>query len=320
MSIAALPENIWRIEIREEELRLSLVRVFMKKQRVLKTLSVADAASLPQSIGKGARNRVFLVLPREQGVVRQLQLPVDIQQDLRSALGLQIEAISAWPEPEVYWDFVAEKSPENPRMLAITVIIIPRVIVDPWLETFKAAGLPVGGASLSGLDANVLPPRLRSASDRVQIAAAAVMALALIALGGAFMLREPFQQRVYASQVRSEISRLEPEVKGLLKREAALSSLAKRYEVLLGHSNRRDANLEALNTLATTLPADTFILNYRYENDAVTVTGVSPSALTVQTSLEQTPAFKDVQLASPITRDPTGKERFALKMSIEVRP
>jgi Tfp pilus assembly protein PilN len=145
---------------------------------------------------------------------------------------------------------------------------------------------------------------------------------ALLAIVGllavAFLLREPYQQRVYASQIQQEISKLEPEVKSLVKEEAELGSVVKQYDILLGHYRRRDANLQALNTLAATLPSDTFLLNYRYQDDTVTVTGVSASALAVQTALENTPVFRDVQLASPITRDPTGKDRFALKMVIEV--
>src|SRR5207244_10774882 len=98
-------------------------------RRGLRTMSVTDASALPKTLGKSS-NRVFLDLPRNQGVVRQLQLPVDVQQSLRSALALQIEAISAWPEAEVYWDYIVEKSADNPRMLSITVVVVPNTVLD----------------------------------------------------------------------------------------------------------------------------------------------------------------------------------------------
>jgi len=319
MSIVSFPENLWRIDVTAEELRISLVRQFVGKQRVLKTMSITDAAALPKALGKSS-NRAFLCLQRDQGVVRQLQLPVDVKQDLKSALALQIEAISAWPEQDVYWDYLVDKASDNAKLLKITVVIIPKSVLDPWLQSFEAAQIPVAGASLSGFDVNVIPVRQRRGSPRVQIAASYVLIACIVLAGAAFLLREPYQQKVYASQIQREIDRLEPEVKSLVRQEAEWSTLSKRYQLMLRHLKSRDANLEALRTLATVLPPDTFLLNYRYQNETVTVTGVSASALAVQTALENSPVFQGVQFSAPITRDPSGKDRFSLTMTIEARP
>src|SRR5262245_25056200 len=127
MNIVSFPENLWRIDVTAEELRISLVRQFMGKQRVLKTMSITDSAALPKTLGKST-NRAFLSLQRDQGVVRQLQLPVDVKQDLKSALALQIEAISAWPEQDVYWDYLVDKAQDNAKLLKVTVVIIPKSV------------------------------------------------------------------------------------------------------------------------------------------------------------------------------------------------
>jgi Tfp pilus assembly protein PilN len=309
----SFPENLWRVEENGEGLLLTLVRRFLGKETVLKKIGVADAAALPQTIGKSS-NRAFLNLRREQGIVRHLQLPLDVQQDLKSALTLQIEAISAWPEQDVYWDYIVSK---DPKVLQITVVIIPKTVLESWLQTFEAARIPLAGASLAGFDVNVLPASLRRGSARVQVVASYVLAACLLLVALAFWLRAPYQQRVYASQIQQEITRLEPEVKKLVKEEAALAVLTKRYEALLAQVQKRDSNLAALNTLASVLPPDTFLLNYRYQNDTITVSGVSASALTVQSALEKSPVFKNVQFSAPINRDPSGKDRFSLTMSIE---
>src|SRR5262249_52290495 len=128
------------------------------------------------------------------------------------------------------------------------------------------------------------------------------------------------QQRVYASQIQNEIARLDPEVKKLVKQEAEFGTLTKRYQLILRHLRARDSNLDALKTLTAALPPDTFLLNYKYQNETVTVTGLSASALDVQSALEKTPVFRGVQFSAPITRDPSGKDRFSLTMSIEERP
>jgi general secretion pathway protein L len=291
----------------------------MGKETVLKTTSVPDAAVLAKALAKTS-NRAFLHLRREQGVVRSLQLPVDVQQDLKSALALQIEAISAWPEQDVYWDHIVEKSKDNPKQLSITIVIIPKSVLDPWLQAFNSARVPLAGATLGRFDVNVIPRSMRRSSARMQTVVSYVLAACILLLGFAFLLRAPYQQRVYASEIQSEITRLEPQVKALVKEEAVLSALSKRHETLLNHIRKRDSNLEALNTLATTLPPDTFLINYRYQNETVTISGVSASALIVQGALEKTPTFKNVQFSAPITRDPSGKDRFSLTMSIEAAP
>jgi general secretion pathway protein L len=312
----SFPENLWRVEENGEGLLLTLIRRFMGKETVLKKIVVPDAAALPQTVGKSS-NRAFLNLRREQGIVRHLQLPVDVQQDLKSALTLQIEAISSWPEQDVYWDYIVSKAKDTPKLLQITVVIIPKTVLESWLQTFEAARIPLAGASLAGFDVNVLPASLRRGSARVQVVASYVLAACLLLVGLAFLLRGPYQQRVYVSQIQQEITRLDPEVKKLVKEEAALGVLTKRYEALLAQVQKRDSNLAALNTLASVLPPDTFLLNYRYQNDTITVSGVSASALTVQSALEKSPVFKNVQFSAPINRDPSGKDRFSLTMSIE---
>ena len=316
MNTLSFPENLWRVEENGEGLLLTLIRRFMGKETVLKKIVVPDAAALPQTVGKSS-NRALLNLRREQGIVRHLQLPVDVQQDLKSALTLQIEAISSWPEQDVYWDYIVSKAKDTPKLLQITVVIIPKTVLESWLQTFEAARIPLAGASLAGFDVNVLPASLRRGSARVQVVASCVLAACLLLVGLAFLLRGPYQQRVYASQIQQEITRLEPEVKKLVKEEAALGVLTKRYEALLAQVQKRDSNLAALNTLASVLPPDTFLLNYRYQNDTITVSGVSVSALTVQSALEKSPVFKNVQFSAPINRDPSGKDRFSLTMSIE---
>lgn len=316
-----VPETFWQIETGSGgEMTVTLVRRSMARERALKTVQISSNDQLKPLLGRSS-NRAFLILGRDQGIVRQLQLPVDVQQELKSALALQIEAISSWPEPEVYWDYIVEKPADKPKWLAITVVIIPKSILDPWLRLFESCNLPLSGATLAGYEVNVIPPHLRRSSARAQLVATYILAASLLLMGLVFLLRGPYQQRVYASQIQSEITRLEPDVKSLVREESDLNALTKRFDQLQQHATNRDQNLEALNTLATVLPADTFIVSYRYQNDTITVSGVSASALNIQTALDKTAVFKDVQFGAPITRDAAaGKDRFTLTMSLKGRP
>jgi general secretion pathway protein L len=317
-----LPETFWRIEAATEGLTIELLRRSMSTERTVKTATVTGdnrREQLQAVVGKSS-NRAFLVLSRDHGVVRNLQLPVDVQQDLKSALALQIEAISSWPEQEVYWDYIVERPADKPKWLAITIVIIPKSILDSWLQLFESSNMPLSGATLEGYEANVIPPQLRRRSATVQLVTGCVLAGFVVLVGLALLLRAPYQQRVYASQIQQEISKLEPDVKSLVRDESELNALTKRFDQLQRHMTNRDQNLEALNTLATVLPPDTFITTYRYQGEAVTVSGISGSALNVQSALEKSAVFKDVQFPAPITREASGKDRFTLTMSLKGRP
>src|SRR5262249_5379061 len=214
---------------------------------------------------------------------------------------------------------IVDKPEDQPKMLKITLVIVPKTVVDPWLQNFKSARLLIAGVSLAGFDVNVLPQALRQGSAKVHVVASSVLAGMLLLLGIAFVLRATYQQRVYAAPIQAEISRLQPEMKLLVKQEAEWNALTKRYQTILRHVRFRDSNLDALKTLATLLPPDTFLQNYRYQNESVVILGVSGSALDVQGALEKSPVFQGVQFTAPITRDPSGKDRFTLTMSVEPR-
>src|SRR5262249_16604991 len=156
-----MPESLWRIEAGSNDLTVKLIRRSMSSERIVKTAAIPSEDSREQLVavlGKSS-NRGFLILSRDHGIVRQLQLPVDVQQDLKSALALQIEAISAWPEQDVYWDYIVERPADKPKWLAIKVVIIPKSILDPWLQLFESCKLPLSGATLDGYDVNVIPLR-----------------------------------------------------------------------------------------------------------------------------------------------------------------
>jgi Tfp pilus assembly protein PilN len=63
---------------------------------------------------------------------------------------LQVETLSPWPLEEIYWDFV-EQHKKNQKLMTVTIAIISRTVLDPWIAFFKSAGVPLSGATLSSL-------------------------------------------------------------------------------------------------------------------------------------------------------------------------
>ncbi|HYR89048.1 MAG TPA: PilN domain-containing protein [Terriglobia bacterium] len=119
------------IEMNDEE-RKKAIRTLVKSVRVPTT-------------------RVYLSVPRTQGIVRQINLPGDLGQKVADVMKLQVETLSPWPLEEIYWDFVTEPPKKNRKLSTTTIAIIPKTALDPWIAFFKAVGIPLSGATLSSL-------------------------------------------------------------------------------------------------------------------------------------------------------------------------
>ena len=150
------------VEIAGRDLRLAVLRSSVGKLRLLATHRIAgfldlDEEGKKKSVRTLVRNsripgmRVYLTLPREHGIVRQVDLPSEMAQKLAEVVTLQVETLSPWPLQEIYWDFGQEPQKKSRKLITITIAIVPRTILDPWIAFFKSVGFPLTGATLSSL-------------------------------------------------------------------------------------------------------------------------------------------------------------------------
>lgn len=150
------------IEISGKDLRIAVLRSVMGKLRFVQSLEISGFVDLSReeqnvSIANLIRKhklpggRVYLSLPRDGGIVRQIEFPVEVREKLKSVVMLQLETLCPWPIEEIYWDFVEEAPRKSAKTISATVVMIPRVALDPWIEFFKSVKLPLSGASLSSV-------------------------------------------------------------------------------------------------------------------------------------------------------------------------
>jgi Tfp pilus assembly protein PilN len=436
--------NSTGIEIGEKDLTIAVARSTFGKMRLVSihhlagftALAEADLVKALQDLLKAKRipaSNVYLSLPRDRGIVRQIQFPADIKRKLPEIVKLQVETISPWPADEIYWDFAAESPKKDQKLLTITIVIVPRTHVDPWIALFKSAGLPLSGATLSSVaqghgicclwgeavpaivlhreesytegilvsgsriaaftgpstgddvapklvvdrllsaakmsssegarlivcgnvdvhtqesnpllpiedakpestkefgslaaallplketpfKSNVVPADLRYRESRRRLVPALALGFLTILMGITLLLRDSYQNAIYASQLDGEIKRISPKVKEVAEQEKELDRLSQRYRSLTSQIQNRDYVLETVGELARLLPASAFLASYSYQDGTITISGFAQSASEIQNLLESSPLFKGVEFANSVTREPSGKDRFTLKMVLE---
>ncbi len=108
-----------------------------------KTLSQIIKKSLREVQGKKLKLKsVVCSLPEEKSFLDVIQLPKIKQEELRTAVGYEIENYIPLPVEEVYFDCEIIKSvSSHPKNLEVLITATPKKIVDSYLEVLKMGGL-----------------------------------------------------------------------------------------------------------------------------------------------------------------------------------
>ena len=155
-----IPKTTVGLELVGGTLRIAVIRSFLNRRRLLGTFEIPDFTSLSPAdqrrqlldLRKKHRfsgSRVHLAVPHGDGVVRQIVLPLEVQDKLDDVLGLQMESLSPWPVDEVYWTYLKAPPAKGDRTLLVTVVVVPRTTLDAYAALFRSAGLPLRGATIS---------------------------------------------------------------------------------------------------------------------------------------------------------------------------
>jgi Tfp pilus assembly protein PilN len=143
------------IEVCEQELKITIVRVRRSETAVLGSATVTDYRNRPAAEW-GAELAAFLrqvgtahiaatiLLPRRDVIVRSVTLPGVSDRDLESAIRLQIDSLHPFSEDEVYFSW--GRIPKTPSVL---VGIARREILDQFSSLFAEAGIKVAAFTFS---------------------------------------------------------------------------------------------------------------------------------------------------------------------------
>jgi Tfp pilus assembly protein PilN len=178
-----------------------------------------------------------------------------------------------------------------------------------------AALLPLKESSFRS---NLVPPAQRYHESQLRLIPTYVLGFFVICVGLALMARESYQSVAYASRIDTEIRKIAPQVSEVAAQEAELNQLSTRSRALAAALQAGDYNLEAIRELARILPVTAFLASYGYQNGTITISGFAASASEIQSLLENSSMFKGVEFTNSVIREANGKDRFTLKMTVEV--
>ena len=228
----------------------------------------------------------------------------------------QIERIAPWRADTVHHRILAESMENDPARLAVTVVLVPKRLVERWLAALDGLGLAsirlrtaengdaairLGGAEPPG----IATLRRGVGWGLIGLALATVLVCGLL----------EWQAAAVASDV-DEQNRVLAERKVVLakarQREGAGDDLSMK---LLRLRDSRPSAVATIDALAEAVPDSAHLTALAIDKDRVSISGLSTDPSALVPAIETSGHFADVASAAATTRTEAGDaDRFSLSM------
>ena len=140
------------IEIHGPDLLLAAVRKGFRHFELQDHAVIADFRTLPpaqlreqirQSLRSHAtlKDRVVLGIPRDEAVVRWLELPLEVEENLDQMVQFQVERLEPTEETGSYFEYQVLEKDEAKAKLLIQITMLPQATLDRYLEILQSADL-----------------------------------------------------------------------------------------------------------------------------------------------------------------------------------
>ncbi len=289
------------IEIRGEEILLSSLQGNLSGGTLTHFYRIADyrhreTLELRQEVHLFLRNNVLgqnnivLGVPRRDILLRYLDLPVEVSDNLKQAIQYQVQSFEPTEEDSYYFDYAVLNRTGKNKRLSILLVMIRKSILDNHLQLLHELGIQPAVVTCSTLAlTNLFLQNGRNLQDKTYILAdmtAASLELLVLQNGVPVYSQEAFKEPVlsWKELLLKEINQAVS--KSRLNPESSIEQI-----VLAGESS--ESALEALKEeipecelLKNVTHIKSTAENRRHLQEAATVTGLAHIAMTRNPSLK----------------------------------
>ena len=115
-------------------------------------LSIQERADLLGRVVKEflARNKIssvplFLGIPREAVILRYMELPLALKENLKGSLQYELEKYVPFPPDEIYFDYQVISEDKKGEKLRLLLFTVKREAVDPYISLNRTSGVKFSG-------------------------------------------------------------------------------------------------------------------------------------------------------------------------------
>ena len=277
-------------------------------------IPIADMLTSPvlREMRTSGNDQVRLLLQHDQVLVKTLTLPAAIEENLREAIGFELDRHTPFKPDQVYYDVsVVSRDPQR-ESIAVTLAAAARSIVDPLVATLRNAGFAVVAIGILGDTYGAQMPELLPAAEkparkwgnlvRLNLALLALTAIfALIAL-----LLPIWQKREKVVALNPVMAKTNTEYTSTLQIQDEFTRLANEYNYIAGRKHTAQPALVVLEEFSRISPDTTWVQSLDLKTSGktreLTLIGEAQTASRVIESLEQSALFQNATQRSPTQR------------------
>jgi Tfp pilus assembly protein PilN len=158
------------VEIREDDLLLSALQrnlaagVFTHFIRI-RNFRTREAVEVRREVDaffkskRLSRDNIVLGIPRSDAIIRHLDLPAEVADNLKQVVEYQVQSFEPIEEERSCYDFAVLRSPKNSKRLAVLLVMVKKAVLEGLLDRLRELGIkPVavtcGSLGLVNLFAN----------------------------------------------------------------------------------------------------------------------------------------------------------------------
>ena len=260
---------------------------------------------------------LVLMVPTDWLLARDISLPAAAAENLRQVLSFELDRFTPFKAEQVYLDYRVNSASDESGMLSLTLVVLPRQRIEPWLGLLRSAGVKVDGIAADGFwpEMNLLPPEDRPRPGLGRLLWRALPLFLVVALALALLALPLWQKRKVAIDLQSREARLRGQANQVLDLRERLESKRQELQTVAEQWRTAPPVLDVLMLLTRLLPDDTYLQQLNLKGRELTIRGLSGQASALIALLEASPAFEGPHFLSPVTQQ-RGKELFHLAATL----
>lgn len=313
------------VDLRNARLR---ARLDGPRPRLLLDAAGAGTPSAQEALARAAatvdprRVRVRVVVPEHVALVRELELPLAAQENLREVLGFEMSRRTPFRVEDVHFDYRVLSHDPAAQRLRVRLTVLPRAQLAPLFAALRDWELePAHDVAMRRDDdaaAASLSFQAAAYRPRPHANLNLVLGLAAVVLAGIALWLPVQAQREYREALEGQLDQARAAAQTVAVLRERLGAEHEARALLTGARVGQAGMVGLLEVISRALPDGTFLFRLEIARGELNLHGSSDAASSLIAILEATESLHEVRFASPVTRDgASARERFHIVARID---
>ncbi len=249
----------------------------------------------------------------------QLELPIQVEGELRSAVGFQIEKLTPFRSDQVYFDLLVTSRNRVTKRLWVELLVLPKLQIDTRLqELSRVTGLPLDRITTeqAGDSVNLLG----ETRSRIRLNRNAWLLLLLGMSVGVAVLSPLIQKRSLMLEQKQQIEALREGAAQVMEKKLSLEGSLKGLNYLMDKKLENPPIAKVIDELSRIFPDEAYVPQLKLKGGEITLKGQGKNVVALIAKLEASPIIESAKFTSAVNRNArTGLDSFSIQLVLARR-